>query len=172
MLQVKFRQVDEGVATVTAAGHVLALMPPEAMRVGVEAQDWRDAIRAAGDLLVAAGATRPGYTDAMIETIDRLGPYIVVAPGLALAHARPSEDVLRTGLSLVTLARPVEFGHATNDPVRLVVGLAARDHSAHSDALAGVAAMASDAEVMGALVSAASVDEVLHTIHQFEGTNP
>jgi PTS system ascorbate-specific IIA component len=149
-----------------------ALLARESILVGVEAADWRDAVRASGDALVAGGATRPGYTDAMIAVVETLGPYIVLAPGFALAHARPSEDVLRTGLSLVTLARPVEFGHATNDPVRLVVGLAATDHTEHTDALATVAAMAADAEVMGAIVTATSVDQALHTIHQFEGIHP
>jgi len=157
---------------VSGTGSLSRLLPATAIAVGVHATDWREAVRAAGDRLVAAGATRPGYTDAMIAVVEDLGPYIVVAPGFALAHARPSDDVLQTGLSLVTLAEPVAFGHASNDPVRLVVGLAARDHSAHSDALATVAAMASDAEVMGALATAASVDEVLNTIHQCEGINP
>lgn len=156
----------------TRAASLLGLLPADAIAVHVPASGWRDAVRAAGRRLVASGATRPGYTEAMIAVVEDLGPYIVLAPGFALAHARPSDDVRRTGLSLVTLAQPVEFGHAANDPVRLVVGLAARDHAEHSDALATVAAMASDAEVMGALLAATSVDEVLHTIHQFEGTNP
>ena len=40
----------------------------------------------------------------MIRMIEEHGPYVVIAPGLALAHARPGPEVLADGLSVVTLA--------------------------------------------------------------------
>jgi PTS system ascorbate-specific IIA component len=92
-------------------------------------------VRAAGVGLERSGAATSAYTDAMVATVEKLGPYIVIAPGLALAHARPSEAVIRTGFSWVRPAQPVEFGHAKNDPVSLVVGLAAIDHEVHQAAL-------------------------------------
>ncbi|MFO7690072.1 MAG: PTS sugar transporter subunit IIA, partial [Cryobacterium sp.] len=88
-----------------------------------DAADWRAAIRLAGDGLVAGGATTGTYTDEMIEAVEKHGPYIVIAPGIALAHSRPSPAVLTGGLSWVSLATPVEFGNAANDPVTLVIGL-------------------------------------------------
>jgi hypothetical protein len=39
----------------------------------------------------------------MIRMIEEHGPYVVIAPGLALAHARPGPDVLADGLAVVTL---------------------------------------------------------------------
>ena len=155
----------------TRTSSLLELMPVEAMSVGVEAADWRAAIVAAGRGLVAAGSTREGYTTAMIETVERFGPYIVVAPGLALAHARPSEAVLKTGLSWVSLAEPVGFGHEANDPVRVVIALAAVDHSAHQEALAGIARLASDSKSFDALTAATSVAEVRNLIQEFERNN-
>src|SRR5699024_8326932 len=77
------------------------------------------------ELLVATGATDGAYTDAMIRTVEQHGPYIVLAPGFALAHSRPDESVHRTELSFVRLAEPVAFGHAANDPGTLVMALAA-----------------------------------------------
>ena len=71
------------------------------------------------------------YTDQMIETVEKMGPYIVIAPGLALAHSRPSEAVLKTGLSWVRLSTPVKFGNKANDPVSLVIGLAGHDENEH-----------------------------------------
>ena len=68
----------------------------------------------------------------MIETVEKMGPYIVIAPGLALAHSRPSEAVLKTGLSWVRLSTPVKFGNKANDPVSLVIGLAGHDENAGS----------------------------------------
>ncbi|WJV50396.1 PTS sugar transporter subunit IIA [Streptomyces flavofungini] len=127
------------------------LLPVEAIRLDVVAEDWRAAIRAAGDLLVATGSGTDAYTAEMIRTVEDSGPYIVLAPGLAFAHARPSPAVLRTGMAWVRLARPVEFGHETNDPVGLVVALAAKDATAHTDAMASLARLLADPETAEAL---------------------
>ncbi|GAA4156855.1 PTS sugar transporter subunit IIA [Actinomadura keratinilytica] len=148
---------------------LLDALPETAVAVGVQAADWREAITASGDLLVASGATTDAYTAEMIDTVERLGPYIVLAPGLALAHSRPSPSVLRTGLSWAALATPVPFGHEANDPVRLVIGLAAVDHDAHSGALAKLARMLADAGRMRALQDATSAAEVRRLISEYEG---
>ena len=39
--------------------------------------------------MVDAGFTEPTYTEAMIDVVRDMGPYIVLAPGLAMPHARP-----------------------------------------------------------------------------------
>ena len=110
-------------------------LPAEAIVTLARADDWRAAVRMAGERLVASGATTDAYTDEMLAAIDEHGPYIVIAPGFALAHARPSPAVLRTGLSWVSLAKPVPFGHSVNDPVRLVAAILA--DSAALDELLG-----------------------------------
>jgi PTS system ascorbate-specific IIA component len=101
------------------------------IRLQVNVQDWRGAMKAAGDLLVSGGYTTDRYTQEMITAVEELGPYIVVAPGLALAHSRPAPSVLKTGLSLVTLAQPINFGSEENDPVHIVFGLCATDNNNH-----------------------------------------
>lgn len=144
------------------------LLPASAVRLGARAADWREAVRLAGDALVAAGATTDAYTGEMIGTVESLGPYIVIAPGVALAHSRPSPAVVRTGLSLVTLAVPVPFGHRQNDPVWLVLGLAAPDDSGHVDALAMLADFISDDARREALRGTTDVGEVLAQVAAFE----
>lgn len=155
-----------------AAGSLLELLPETAMRVRVVAPDWRAAVREAGGALVDGGIATPEYTEEMIAAIEQLGPYIVIAPGLALAHARPSPAVLRTGFSWVGLATPVEFGHASNDPVALVIGLAAKDHTAHTDALAQLAGMLVEPGLLDSLVASASVADVRRLISDHERTAP
>ena len=144
------------------------LLVGDAIRIGARADDWRAAVRVSGDALTATGATDDAYTDEMIATVEQLGPYIVIAPGIALAHSRPSPAVHRAGMSLVTLARPVEFGHRENDPVRLVIGLAAPDDESHVTALATLAEFLADDEQRSALLAAASPDEVLALIATHE----
>jgi PTS system ascorbate-specific IIA component len=125
-----------------------------------EAADWRAAIRLAGDGLVAGGATTDVYTDEMIAAVEKHGPYIVIAPGIALAHSRPSPAVLTGGLSWVSLASPVEFGNVANDPVTLVIGLAAVDHNAHLEVMSALAGVLSDSSAMERLNAATTPDDV------------
>jgi PTS system ascorbate-specific IIA component len=104
----------------------------------------------------------------MVATVEQLGPYIVIAPGIALAHSRPSPAVLRAGLSLVTHLEPVPFGHRENDPVRLVVGLAALDEEGHVTALSTLAEFLSDEGRREALITAADAEAVARMVRAFE----
>ncbi|NJQ06769.1 PTS sugar transporter subunit IIA [Streptomyces lonarensis] len=136
------------------------LLPLDAIRLDVSAPNWAKAVRASGDLLVSTGTATDGYTAEMIANVAENGPYIVLAPGFAFAHARPSPAVLRTGMSWVRLAEPVEFGHETNDPVTLVVALAATDSGSHTDAMATLARLLADPETSRALAEARTPEEV------------
>ncbi|WP_067962820.1 PTS sugar transporter subunit IIA [Nocardiopsis trehalosi] len=144
------------------------LLPVEAIVTGIQVPDWRGAIRAAGELLVATGVSTEPYVRQMQDAVEEYGPYIVIAPGLALAHARPSPDVLRTGLSWAGLATPVAFGHAQNDPVHLVIGLAAVDHDGHSSALSRLARMLADPTRLEALTSAPDARRIHAIITEYE----
>ncbi len=53
--------------------------------------DWREAIRLASAPLIEDGSITQNYVRAMIDSIETTGPYIVLTPGVALPHARPSE---------------------------------------------------------------------------------
>jgi PTS system ascorbate-specific IIA component len=136
------------------------LIDPAAIALDARVPDWEEAIRASGRLLEATGVAESAYTEAMVDSVHQNGPYIVVAPGFAFAHARPSAAVLRTGMSWVRLAEPVEFGHKSNDPVTLVVALAAKDSEMHQSAMASLARLLGDTAKRAALDDAGTPEEV------------
>lgn len=125
-----------------------------------EAQDWQAAVRVAGDLLVLSGAVEARYVDAMIETVKSLGPYVVIAPGVALPHARPEDGVRRPCMSLVTLKNPINFGSNGNDPVKLVIAFATIDKEAHVRALRRLARILGDSEKVEILKNARLKQEI------------
>lgn len=135
-------------------------LPPEAVALGVDVADWRAAVREAGAVLAAAGFTAPAYADEMIRMIEEHGPYVVIAPGLALAHARPGPTVLRDGIAVVTLANPVPFGHPYNDPVSVVVALAVVSSEAQIALVAELANVFNDSTAITDLAAATSIDDV------------
>ena len=138
----------------------LPAIPAEAISLRVRVDDWRDAVRVAGAALAAAGFAEPGYAAEMIRMIEEHGPYIVIAPGLALAHARPGPAVLADGIAVVTLATPVDFGHPYNDPVSVVVALAVASSEAQIALVAELANVFNDSTAIADLAAAESVDDV------------
>lgn len=140
------------------------LTAPSSIVLDAEAGDWREAIRAAGKLLVTAGVSDAAYSESMVRNVEANGPYIVVAPGFAFAHARADGDVHRTGMSWLRLRTPVAFGHATNDPVSLVAALAASDPSDHMDAMRQLAAILGDSDTRRALEDAQAPEEFLRAL--------
>lgn len=145
---------------------VVTLLNPSAIRLDASATNWQDAVQQAGALLEAEGIATSDYTRAMVDSVQTNGPYIVLAPGFAFAHARPSEAVHRTGLSWLRLAEPVEFGHRRNDPVELVVAMAAADTTEHQAAMAQLAKVVSSKQTMQRLRTAPDTEAVLEILRE------
>ncbi|WP_168220919.1 PTS sugar transporter subunit IIA [Actinomadura sp. WMMA1423] len=106
---------------------------------GAAAGDWREAVRTAASALVGAGAAGGGYPEACVRVVEENGPYIVLAKGLALVHARPEEGGLAVGVGVTRLAAPVAFGHPDNDPVDLLLAFCTPGPDAHVGTLSGLA---------------------------------
>ena len=147
-----------------AATSLSAMLTASTISLAVQVQDWQEAVRKAGKLLVDSGAVEARYVQAMIDMVKEIGPYIVIAPGVALPHARPEQGVKRPGMSLVTLATPVSFGNENNDPVDLVVAFGAPDSQGHIDAIRDLARLLEDENRLKKLRAATTVEEVLSLI--------
>lgn len=137
----------------------MGIIAKENLRVGLKAADWKEAIRLAGGVLEEAGSITNEYTENMIKAVEELGPYIVIMPGFAIAHAAPCEAVKKEDLALITLAEPVSFG-SPNDPVNLMLCVACIDRESHVRALQAVAEVLCEDGIMDRLAAAASADEL------------
>jgi PTS system ascorbate-specific IIA component len=109
-----------------------------AAQVAVTAAGWRQAVRAACRPLVRGGAVQERYVERCIALLEEQGPYVVLAPGIALVHARPEDGAVSLGLSAVTVDPPVAFGHPVNDPVDVVFAFASPDRESHLGLLAAL----------------------------------
>ncbi len=110
-----------------------SLVENNAIRLQATAETWQEAIRIGVDLLVKADVVEPRYYQAILNGVQQHGPYFVIAPGLAMPHGRPEEGVKRTGFALVTLSKPLVFNHEENDPVDILITMAAVDAHAHQE---------------------------------------
>ncbi|AMF99828.1 PTS sugar transporter subunit IIA [Vibrio harveyi] len=120
-----------------------SLIDNNSIKLQAKASNWREAIKIGTDMLIAAGAIQPSYHDAIISSVEELGPYICIAPNLALPHARPENGVIRTAFALVTLEEPIYF-EGEDEPVDVLITLAGSSSDEHMEGLMEVTQVLDD----------------------------
>ena len=137
----------------------------ESIEFGYEAADWRDAVRQAGKLLLNAGAITESYIDAMINMVEAEGAYMLVAPGVAMPHARPQDGALKNGISYLTLKTPVFFPQKDDNPITLLIGVAAIDNRVHLKVMRIAAAALKDDNELEKLKNISDTEYIFHLLN-------
>lgn len=130
------------------------------------AEDKYAAIRLVGGLLEQSNRITHDYVEEMIASLDSLGPYIVLSPGIAFAHARPGESILEDCVSMIVLDTPVPFGNPRNDPVRVLFAIGARDNKHHLTCMRGISKLITRENFVETICSFETLDEVLGYINE------
>ncbi|MBL0503035.1 PTS sugar transporter subunit IIA [Aeromonas caviae] len=143
------------------------LLTEEVISIETGARDWRHAIELATAPLLANGTIEPSYVEALFRSHEELGPYYVLGPGLAMPHARPEDGVNRLGLALTVLKQGVNFDSEGNDPVRLLITLAASDGNSHVETIAQLAELFMNEDDVAAIMAADSKDDILRILARY-----
>jgi transcriptional antiterminator/mannitol/fructose-specific phosphotransferase system IIA component (Ntr-type) len=143
------------------------LLTKDTIRLNLACGDWREAIHCGVALLLSRGAVEECYETCILKNFAEMGPYMVVAPGVVLAHARPENGVKKLAMSLITLERPVRFGHDRNDPVKLVITLAAADNESHLKALSQLMELLMNSGDLERVCQADNKEAVLEIIRRY-----
>lgn len=114
---------------------IIELLTEDLVKFNIKASNWAEAVREAGELLYRNNKIEKSYIDAMVKTVESMGPYIVMSPGIAMPHARPEAGVKEIGVAIVSLEKPVNFGSEDFDPVKLVIALCASESDVHIELL-------------------------------------
>ncbi|ETY72692.1 PTS sugar transporter subunit IIA [Lactiplantibacillus fabifermentans T30PCM01] len=140
----------------------MQLLDPGLIQLNVLANDWQSGIRKAAEPLVAQQFITANYPERVIEIAKRDGPYIVIAPQIALSHAAVSDGALKNGLGLTVLAEPVEFGNQANDPVRLIFTLSSVGDDVHLSQMAALVTALQKPGLIAEITKAKDVDEIVN----------
>ncbi len=128
--------------------------------LGEKCKDWEEAISRGCEPLLARQIIVPSYRDAIMEN-HRSMPYMVIAPGIMLAHARPECGARGLGITLMTLSPPIPFGSETNDPVSFVITLATPDDKSHVKMLEALTDFLMDDDLREKFLAARTEEEAL-----------
>lgn len=140
----------------------------DAIHLQADVADWKEAVKLGVDLLARAGSVEPRYYDAIVRMTGEIGPWYLLAPGLAMPHARPEEGVKSDGFALVTLKKPIEFGGSDNDPVDILITLAATSaKTMNEEAIVEVATLFENEDTVARIRAAktrAEIEEIFASI--------
>ena len=127
-------------------------------------RSWQDAIRITGKLLLDAGSIEESYIQAMIDAVIEFGPYIVIAPKIALAHAAAHVGVIKNDMALLVFKEPVLF-NCKNDPVHLMIGLCALEAGSHIDQLKRLAVLLDDEGVIDEFLACGDLEQLYELVN-------
>lgn len=140
------------------------LLDLSAIDLDARAGSKEDAVRACGERLVAIGAVKPAYVDAMLEREQSISTYI--GEGVAIPHGTLSgkDAVLRDALCYLRFVEPVDWD---GEQVSVCVGIAAAGDG-HVAVLSQLAQVLMDPDQAAALRAASRPDDVLRALQPQE----
>ena len=139
----------------------MGLVKLENVQICEKANDWRQAIKISVQPLEQGGYVKSCYKDGIIENVEKLGPYIMIADEIAMPHARPEQGAIETQIGITLFREGVRFdGKETT--ARLFVTLAAKDSDSHVDALVKISELLSDDVTVEAILEASDVQTLYH----------
>lgn len=121
---------------------------------------WEDAIRAAAEPLLRDGVIEESYVRDMIENVYKYGPYIVIAPDVAMPHAQGGKGVKETAISFMRVRKPVSFSTSSEHDARLLFVLASVDNNSHIEMLQALVAAISDDDILTKLPEIQSIADL------------
>jgi PTS system mannitol-specific IIA component len=133
------------------------ILPAQNVRIVPGGASRDDAIRAAGAVLVDAGAVDAAYVDSMLEREGSVSTYM--GNWLAIPHGtnEAKDLILRSAMSLLRYEEPIDWG---GEQARFVVGIAGRGDE-HLDILSKIAMVFSDEDEVEKLLAAQTPDEMV-----------
>jgi mannitol/fructose-specific phosphotransferase system IIA component len=134
-----------------------ALLPPDGIRLGLQASDRFDAVRQSGQVLVEIGAVEPPYVEAMLERERSISTSL--GEGFAIPHG--TEDsrqwIRETMLSFLQFPDGIDW---EDDHVTVCIGIAAVGDE-HVGVLANLARVLTVPEQAARLRATERLEDVL-----------
>ncbi|HLO15060.1 MAG TPA: PTS sugar transporter subunit IIA [Anaerolineales bacterium] len=138
---------------------------PEAVILGMDTEDASAVVRSIGEKLFCAGYVRQTFIDAVL-TREKTIPTGLPLSGkhnAAIPHT-DADHVIKSGIGLATLVRPVVFNNMVSPEetveVRLVFVLALDQPKSQIEMLQEVAQVLQRSDVVNALMEAKNLDQV------------
>jgi len=144
---------------------IIELLEPSAVKLGIEVKDSNEVVTILGDLLYKKGYVENTFVEAALSRERELptglplgGEYNAAIPHTDIEH------VIKPGLAMATMTRPVTFQNMVAPeeavPVNLVILMALEKAKTQVEMLQEIAGVLQDVNVINRLIEAKTFDDV------------
>ncbi|MQS75154.1 PTS sugar transporter subunit IIA [Companilactobacillus halodurans] len=140
------------------------IIKQDLIKLHVKADDWKDAIRLSAQPLLDDDIVTSNYVDEIINSVKEYGPYFVIAPHVALAHAPGKAGAKELAMGITVLEPAIKFHNEDNDPVSYVFTLSAPDNNSHLKAMQELVGLLTDEKFYQVLSDSNESSEILQFI--------
>lgn len=131
---------------------------------------WEDALRRSYYPLLRDKVVEEHYVEAVIDCVNKYGPYIVLVPGIAMPHSSEgAQGCNGTAISFMKVEDEVDFDR--EDPekkARLFFSLAALDHEEHLNNITQLMETLMNEEIVEALMKVTTIEELKKVAELYE----
>lgn len=128
-------------------------------------EDWKEAIRVAAKPLLDSNRITEKYIEAMIRGVEEFGPYVVIAPMIAMPHARPEFGSIKPGISVLKLKKPISFTSDDENLASVIIVISTKENEAHLEMISELALILSNQQNYQKLINANSASEITEIFH-------
>lgn len=125
--------------------------------------DWKEAINESVQLLEDSGAVPSDYKEKVIKSIEELGPYIFIAPEIAIPHVQYFGKT-EVGISLLKVNETVSYD--ADHEARLFFAFSAKDSESHMELIQELAIFLSDENNVNAILELETAAEIYDFIQK------
>ncbi|MGY3776756.1 BglG family transcription antiterminator [Helcococcus sueciensis] len=127
-------------------------------------EDWKEGIKLASQVLVENNSIHKKYIDSMIEMVEKFGPYIVIADGIAFPHSNEFQYVNKIDASILVFDEPC---HIKDKKVNVFFVVSLVDKNSHLNLFAQISEILNDSNNIET-IKKGNYQELINMIQQYE----
>ena len=137
------------------------------VKTQIKKASWRDVVHTCGEILLNENKISELYVTSMIETVEEMGPYMILLPEIAFFHGVAGTNVKEICLSLITLSKPIYFEEFEGQKIKAAFAFGATDKDSHMSLLSSLAVLLQDEEFVSLLRNNGSREEIMERIAKY-----
>ncbi|WP_260258956.1 PTS sugar transporter subunit IIA [Vibrio intestinalis] len=117
--------------------------------------------------LLEQGKVEPSYLAAIKQKHQEIGAYYVLAPKIAMPHARPEDGVNQASLQVTVFKHGVDLQSEDNGDVFVAITLAAMDSDSHIQTIVALSELFQNDDDITAMIEAENTEQIAAILKKY-----
>lgn len=139
--------------------NMIQLLDTKKIILNLKKLTWQDSIDIVARPLIRQKSITAVYSKSIIKMLETYGQYMIITPGVVLAHGSGSDGVNNLDISVLVSKEPIYFGE--KNKINLIFLLAIKDKNSHMRILQDIIQITKDRKNFLDIINASSSQKVL-----------